>query len=43
MIYLAKIKPRTVETVHTSSLEENNKIYINKGNIILLCGFYDTG
>lgn len=34
--------PRSTEAAHTSNLD--NKININKkGNIILPCGYYDTG
>ena len=48
MIYLLEIKPRSAEAVHTythtSDLVKNKKININEeGNIILPCGYYDTG
>ena len=48
MMFLVKTMPRTVEALHThthtSDLVRNNQIYIReKGNIILPCGFYDTG
>ena len=29
--------------IHTCNLKKSKKIYINKGNTILPCGFYDTG
>ena len=48
MMYIARIKSRSVEAVHThthtSDLVKNNEININEeGNIILPCGYYDTG
>ena len=48
MIYIVEKNPRTLEAVHTHTHTHGNlkkkKIYINKkGNIILPCGFFDTG
>ena len=45
-MYLIEIKPRSAEAVytHTSNLVKKNKIYKNKkGNILMPCGYYDTG
>ena len=43
MMDLVMIKPRSVETVHTSDLVKSSEIYISKDNVVLFWDFYDTG